>query len=163
MLLRQEILPPPPPGHPPSPRRCTSSPVILMLLFVLGSGGPQASFTGSSGGPSGVCGGNPSSMDWKLVWTAAPYWPGAGCLPHLLVDLDSWFPQVFQAEPLHVKHHQHRLNLPAQLHGTTQRYKSDNSGQKVPARETLYSFHLPATPARNCPQGFSNRLSPPRG
>lgn len=76
-------------------------------------GGLQASFTGCSGGPWG-----------RVILLhgpeVAPYWPPASRLPHLLVDLDSWLPQVFQAEPLHVKHHQHRLNLPAQLHGTGQ-------------------------------------------
>lgn len=48
-------------------------------------------------------------MDWKLVW------PPASFLPYLLVDLHSWLPQVFEAQPLPVEHHQHRLNLPAQL------------------------------------------------
>lgn len=60
------------------------------------------------------------SMDQNLVWAVAPYWPRASCLPYLLVDLHSWLPQVFQAQPLQVKHHQHRLNLPTQLHRTEQ-------------------------------------------
>lgn len=129
------------------PMRWTSSPGILLLLFLTGCwvGGviPPP-------WPGNLCG-------QRL------HWPRASCLPYLLVDLYSRFPQVLQAEPLHVKHHQHRLNLPAQLHGTAQGYGShNNSGPEVPARETLHCSHLPASPAPNCPQGFPNRSSPPR-
>lgn len=46
-----------------------------------------------------------------LAWSC--YCP---CLPpYLLVDLHRWLPQVPQAQPFHIEHHHHPLDLPAQL------------------------------------------------
>lgn len=69
--------------------------------------------------------------------------PGVSCPPHLLVHLHSWLPQVPQAQPLHVKHHQHHLDLSAQLHRTEQGWRSGGSSSQEPlAAETPSPFPL---------------------
>lgn len=92
----------------------------------------------------------------KLLWAEAPYWPRASCLPYLLVDLHSWLPQVLQAQPLQVKHHQHRLDLPAQLRGTEQVHRSDRKCR--PQRPGCGSC-LPATPTPGCLQCLPSRCT----
>lgn len=85
--------------------------------------------TGCSVGPLGA--GVPLLCGLKLLWAEAPYWPRASCLPYLLVDLHSWLPQVLQAQPLQVNHHQYRLDLPAQLRGTKQvRWSDGDAGHR---------------------------------
>lgn len=117
--------------------------VLLLLLFLLGGWTLGQHHWLVCGAPAGhthssiSLDSHSSSQLGLTAGSRCPHQPQTSRPPYLLVDLHSWLPQVLQAQPLHVKHHQRHLDLPAQLLGTVSAYRSENSSsQEILARET---------------------------